>query len=336
MGEGTSIEVLARRSDVLAMDEQQFRSLQALAEIVSGSKMFTDAASVERAAVKVLAGRELGLGPIESLRAFHVVEGKVEMSADLLAQRVKQHEGYDYRVLKLTDTECELVFFQDGQECGHSTFNMNDAKRAKLLEKTKSGNDTPWHMYPRNMLFARAMSNGVAWFCPDVAGGARVFVEGEIAPEVFAERIATATVIDIGDTSGASREGAPANPGTAAHAAADATVPSSESSPAPGDPDPEPAPEKAAAEPREDAPDDPARDQSGQQEQDPPGEAADKPWTIEEMWAEAKAAIGTQGNIVKLVREAGQITSTLKVKDITIEQLKEAIDLHRVKKENEA
>lgn len=34
--------------------------------------------------------------------------------------------------------------------------------------------------FPRNMLFARALSNGVRWFCPDVFYGNSVYVEGEI------------------------------------------------------------------------------------------------------------------------------------------------------------
>jgi hypothetical protein len=35
--------------------------------------------------------------------------------------------------------------------------------------------------FPRNMLFARAMSNGVKWYCPDVTSGVTVYSEGEIS-----------------------------------------------------------------------------------------------------------------------------------------------------------
>jgi hypothetical protein len=41
-----------------------------------------------------------------------------------------------------------------------------------------------WEKYPRNMLFARAMSNGVAFHCPDVMNGIRVYAEGEIVERV--------------------------------------------------------------------------------------------------------------------------------------------------------
>ena len=39
------------------------------------------------------------------------------------------------------------------------------------LVKDKSG----WVKYPRNMLFARAMSNGVRWFAPEATGGLPVY-----------------------------------------------------------------------------------------------------------------------------------------------------------------
>ena len=56
---------------------------------------------------------------------------------------------------------------------GTSSFSIKDAERANLLK----GNN--WRAYPRNMLFARAISNGCKWFCPDLfAGGA--YVHGEV------------------------------------------------------------------------------------------------------------------------------------------------------------
>jgi hypothetical protein len=62
-----------------------------------------------------------------------------------------------------------------GQTIGVSSFTMEDAKRAGL-----SGGDN-WKKYPRNMLFARAMSNGAKWYCPDVFGGP-VYTPDELEP----------------------------------------------------------------------------------------------------------------------------------------------------------
>lgn len=139
--------------------------IMTLGKLLVESKYFQDAGQMAQAVVKVLAGRELGFGPIASMTGIHIVQGRPTLGADLLAKAVKRSGRYNYRVAELTDDRCSITFFErDGdnwQQAGVSTFTAADAKRAgtKNLDK-----------YPRNMLFARAMSNGVKWFCPDAIG----------------------------------------------------------------------------------------------------------------------------------------------------------------------
>jgi hypothetical protein len=44
--------------------------------------------------------------------------------------------------------------------------------------------------HPKNMLFARAMSNGVKWYAPDLTGGIAVYTEGD--------EFVDSTAVDIG------------------------------------------------------------------------------------------------------------------------------------------
>lgn len=143
-----------------------------------------------QAVVKVLAGRELGLGAFASVTGIHLVQGRPELSANAQAVLLKKSGRYDYRVRELTEKVCAIEFFAlDGgkrESLGVSTFTMQDAEKAKLNGKEV------WRAFPRNMLFARALTNGVGWFCPDAFGGLRVYAEGEIggeerAPEVDEE-----------------------------------------------------------------------------------------------------------------------------------------------------
>jgi hypothetical protein len=129
--------------------------------------------SIEAAFVSVLAGQELGIPPFAAITGIHVIQGKPVLGAGILAGLVKASPKYDYRVTKHDDNECVIAFFESGDHVGDSSFSMSDAKRAGLTKNPTWGN------YPRNMLFARAMSNGVAWFCADLTAG-RVYVEGEI------------------------------------------------------------------------------------------------------------------------------------------------------------
>lgn len=117
------------------------------------------------ASVAIQRGAEVGLGPVESIEQIYIVHGKTSMSAGLVAALVKRSGRYDYRVGLHTDNGCEIAFFDRGKRIGVSVFTMADAKKAGL-----SG--TNWKKYPRNMLWARAMTNGARWYCPDATGGA--------------------------------------------------------------------------------------------------------------------------------------------------------------------
>jgi hypothetical protein len=57
---------------------------------------------------------------------------------------------------------------------------MDDAKAANLKGEN-------WTNYPRNMLFARAVSNGAKWFCPDLFGGAPVYTPEELGAALDGE-----------------------------------------------------------------------------------------------------------------------------------------------------
>lgn len=92
---------------------------------------------------------------------------------------------------------------------GVSEFTMDDAVRAELVtEVVKSGSDGEdatitykrrekasegWEKYPRNMLFARAMSNGVKWYCPDLFGGVPIYTEADVFDDRGGEDLTATT-----------------------------------------------------------------------------------------------------------------------------------------------
>lgn len=141
-------------------------SLMDLGGVLSKSGYFSDVKDVAQAIVKVLAGREMGFGPIASMTGIYIVKGKPSMGANLIAAAVKRSGKYDYRVKTHTADECSIEFYErvDGKRelIGLSTFTKADAAKAGTQNIDR---------FPRNMLFARAMSNGAKWFCADVFGG---------------------------------------------------------------------------------------------------------------------------------------------------------------------
>ena len=147
---------------------------------MAASGYFSDAKDAAQAFVKICAGRELGFGPVASMTGINIIKGKVSVGANLMASAIKRDPRYDYRVAALTDERCEIAFFEDGRELGRSTFTKEDATAAGLM------NDT-WRKFTRNMLFARALSNGAKWYVPDACGGSPVYTPDELGAPVDGE-----------------------------------------------------------------------------------------------------------------------------------------------------
>jgi hypothetical protein len=153
--------------------------LLTLGKLLAASGFFKDTRSAAQAIVRVLAGRELGIGPIASMNNMYIVQGKLSMGYPLVAALVKRSRTHDYRVAHLDDQRCELEFWEkregaDWEPVGKSVFTMADAQRAGLLQRSDA-----WKKYPRNLLFARALTNGVRFHCPDIFLGG-VYTQEEL------------------------------------------------------------------------------------------------------------------------------------------------------------
>jgi hypothetical protein len=146
-------QIVKSAADALSIGETFFKS-----------GMFSDIKSAQQAVVKIMAGAEMGISPFAAMSGIHIIQGKPTIGAGLMAARVKGFGKYDYKVLEHTDKICSIEFGAKlpGNEImslGVSTFTIEDARKAgtKNLDK-----------FPKNMLFARAMSNGVKWYTPDI------------------------------------------------------------------------------------------------------------------------------------------------------------------------
>lgn len=141
-------------------------STESLGAVLVKSGYFADTRDVAQAIVKVLAGRELGFGPIASMQGVYIVKGRVTLSANLVGAAIQRSGKYTYAVKELTNDRCTLVFRTTlvGGGTFESTFTIQDAQQAGIAGDT-------YKKFPRNMLFSRALTNGARWFCPEVFNG---------------------------------------------------------------------------------------------------------------------------------------------------------------------
>ncbi len=122
--------------------------------------------SAPAVAAAILTGRELGIGPMMSLRHVQLVKGVPTLSAEYKRARVLA-AGHDFEVMDLTTQRCKVR----GRRAGTTkwleiTFTMDDARTAQIV-KDKGA----WKTRPRRMLFARAGSELCDFIFADVTNG---------------------------------------------------------------------------------------------------------------------------------------------------------------------
>jgi hypothetical protein len=161
-------------------------ALNILSGVLSKAGYFKEARDPAKAGAKILYGRELGLGPVQSLLGIDFSEkGGLTLRAHTMAALIRSSGRYDYRIIQSDDQGCEIEFYTVEFEAqasgpkkvrtpiGRSSFTMADAKRAGLASKST------YLQHPVDMLYNRAMSKGARMHCPDVFG-APVYSEGEL------------------------------------------------------------------------------------------------------------------------------------------------------------
>lgn len=140
----------------------------AFGKIMVESGMFPDVKTTAQAVVKMQAGAELGLPPLYSLQHVSITsQGKLTIDAAIMANLIKRSGTYDYQILEHSGERCSIQMLQNGQKLGQPVvFTLDDARRAGLADKDV------WKKYPKNLLFARTISNAARWYCPHVIGNA--------------------------------------------------------------------------------------------------------------------------------------------------------------------
>jgi hypothetical protein len=135
-------------------------------------------------ALRVKYGMEMGLGPATALQSVTVINGSPALTAGAIASKLGGHPQYDYEVTEHTDERCTIVVYRhkrgEWRACPPSTFTMQDAQTAGLVRQG------PWKNYPKNMLFARALTNAARWHAAEVFGGP-IYTPDELGAEVDEE-----------------------------------------------------------------------------------------------------------------------------------------------------
>jgi hypothetical protein len=169
-------------SSSLSLQVTSVDDLGRLAKVFAASGLFgrngNQETQIAECAIRLMAGMEAGFSPFASATGVHIINGRPAFSSNLLAQAVRRHPVYDYRVLEKTGKICRIKFLANGEVLGEEVFTIEMAERAGLLK------NPTWKAYPEAMLFSRALTAGMRTHCPDALGGHVAYTPDEIGGEV--------------------------------------------------------------------------------------------------------------------------------------------------------
>jgi hypothetical protein len=126
--------------------------------------------------------KSIGIDPIDTLNGgMYFVQGRVEMTSAMMNQLIRAAGHSITKDKKSDETICILHGKRaDNGDTWVESFSIEDAKQAGIFRNQ-------WIKYPKDMLFARALSRLARQLFPDVIKGC--YVQGEIDPNAFNEKV---------------------------------------------------------------------------------------------------------------------------------------------------
>jgi 5'-3' exonuclease len=173
--------IATREPDVLApapvewerqLEPRSMRDAKFLAKDIYESKLFMGAYGSPQAVLStVLAGRELGLQAMASLRAIHIVEGKPTLSADLIrALVIRSGLAKYFRCTERTAARATFETQRGDDPPIALTFTIEEGRAAWAGTQDK-WDKSGWGKNPADMLIARAGAKLARLVYPDVVHG---------------------------------------------------------------------------------------------------------------------------------------------------------------------
>jgi len=137
-----------------------------MAKAAATSGLFPGIKNEQAAFTLMLLCQAEGLHPVQALRRFDIVQGRPAMKADAMLGEFMTRGG-KVGWLENTSEACHAEFSAPGLSAPVKVrWTLEDAKRAGLANKAG-----PWQQYPRQMLRARVISEGIRMSMPGVIAG---------------------------------------------------------------------------------------------------------------------------------------------------------------------
>lgn len=167
----TNVQVSARQAHMLP---QNLSDAARIAEYIAASGLFGCKTKEQAFSLMLLADAE-GLHPAAAARDYHIIEGRPSLKADAMLARY-MNAGGRIEWLCRTDEKVAAKFTHPSSGTVEVEWTIARAKKITRYNR-KKGRDEPltdnqnWKNYPRQMLSARVISEGVRMSFPAIVAG---------------------------------------------------------------------------------------------------------------------------------------------------------------------
>ncbi len=148
---------------------QNMNDLARVAKMVAASGLF-GVRDPNQAGTLIWLALSENIPPARAFLEYYVVDGKPALKADAMLARFQRAGGTVEWHERSNERASATFRHPQGGEIT-VTWTLEDAKRAGLLRPTRSGKPSNWERYPRQMLKARVISEGVRTIYPAVVTG---------------------------------------------------------------------------------------------------------------------------------------------------------------------
>ena len=159
------------------MDEEKgmtkYAEVKSMAKVLVESNLFKVGNPHQVLTLMLLCQSE-GLHPMKVVQRYDIIEGKPAMKPVAMLADFRQRGGR-VEMIEKSDKACVIKFTHPNGDTHTQPFTIEDAAKIKVYKK--NGETMPltnkfnWRNYPRAMLFARCVSEGIRTIMPEIVAG---------------------------------------------------------------------------------------------------------------------------------------------------------------------
>ncbi len=159
------------------------RDLQVMAQTIVKSGMFGMQNEAQAMSLLLLCQAQ-GIHPMIAVQKYHIIQGRPAMKSEAMLADFQQAGG-KVKWIERSDLAAEAEFSHPAGGSLRIRWTIEQAHKAGLVRKNKDGSPGNWDKFPRAMLSARVVSEGVRAVLPSIVQGVYTPEElQDIGPEL--------------------------------------------------------------------------------------------------------------------------------------------------------